>query len=396
MNFRPLCSLFAVAATLLGLAGCERAATATKASVEGPASAAAASADPTRITATPELMERIRVGEATWAAVGASVSVAAHIEVDETRVARVGSPVMGRVNGLAVREGQDVTRGQVLATITSTGLSDAQLVLLKALSQTQVATRAVERAQVLLKADVIGSAELQRREAELTQAQAELAAARDQLRLLGMPDEAIEALESSRKMNSVSRVVATMSGTVLERHIAMGQVIQPADTVFEIADLSNVWMVADVPEPNAGTLRIGQAVEANIAALPGEVFRGKLTFVSSTVNPETRTVRVRMDVDNRNRRLKPSMLATMVVRDPLSRQRVVPNASVVRDEGLDYVFVQVAATEFQLRPVKLGMEQEGRRVLEDGVGNADKIVIDGAFHLNNERRRRALRGSDGG
>src|SRR5262249_47796470 len=155
------------------------------------------------------------------------------VEVDETRITRVGSPVMGRITDLAIREGQEVRRGQLLAMVNSTGLSEAQLAFLKALSQRQVAQRAVERAQVLLKADVIGSAELQRREAELAQASAELDAARDQLMLLGMPAEAIAALKKTRSINSVSRVIASMDGTVLDRKVTLGQVVQPADTVFE-------------------------------------------------------------------------------------------------------------------------------------------------------------------
>ena len=158
-----------------------------------------------------------------WDQVGASITTPARVEADETRVTRVGTPVIGRIIDLAVREGQEVQKGQLLALVNSTGLSEAQLTFLKALSQKQVAQRAVERAQVLLKADVIGSAELQRRDAELAQASAELAVAHDQLMLLGMPMEATATLEKTRIIHSVSRVVASMAGTVLGRKITVGQ-----------------------------------------------------------------------------------------------------------------------------------------------------------------------------
>src|SRR5690348_12297821 len=105
-------------------------------------SASTAPVDPTRITATGTLLERIKLGEPAWADVGASLTVAARMEVDETRVTRVGSPVMGRISSLAVREGQDVQRGQLLALLNSTGLSGGQLQLLKAITQRQVAQRA--------------------------------------------------------------------------------------------------------------------------------------------------------------------------------------------------------------------------------------------------------------
>jgi cobalt-zinc-cadmium efflux system membrane fusion protein len=317
------------------------------------------------------------------------------VEVDENRVTRVGSPVMGRVNSLGAREGEDVRQGQLLAQLNSTGLSDGQLALLKALSQKQVAQRAVERARILLDNAVIGSAELQRRESELAQASAELDAARDQLEVLGMPADAVAELERTRALNSISRVVASMDGTVLARKATIGQMIQPADTIFEVADLSAVWLVADVPEQLAGDLKAGYSVEAEVAALPGRVFRGALSFVSATVNPETRTVRVRMDVANPDRKLKPAMLATMVLRNQLEKKQVVPSTAVVREDDQEHLFVQVDEDTFVLRKVVLGEEQGGKRVLIEGIRPDERIVVDGAFHLNNERRRLALRSSEG-
>jgi cobalt-zinc-cadmium efflux system membrane fusion protein len=373
-------------------AGCNR----QPAADPQPAATKASSADPLEITATPTLLARIRVGELSWTEIGGKLAIPARIEADETRVTRVGSPVMGRILDLAAREGQDVQKGQLLALVNSMGLSEAQLAFLKAVSQKQVAQRAVERAQVLLKADVIGSAELQRREAELAQASAELDVARDQLMLLGMAPEAITTLEKTHQIHSVSRLVASMAGTVLDRKVTLGQTVQPADTAFEIADLSHLWLVADVPERDAGNLTVGQEVEAEVAALPGRAIRGRLAFVSATVNADTRTVRVRMDLPNPDRKFKPAMLATMMLKEQPERKQVLPSAAVVRDGNAEYVFIQRAADTFVLRPVSLDGEFEERRVLLAGVSPGEKIVVDGAFHLNNERRRRAVRGSDDG
>ena len=351
--------------------------------------------NPLEITADANLLTRIKIGQVSTANVGASLTVAGRVEVDENRVTRVGSPVMGRINSLTVREGEDVQQGQLLGLLNSTGLSDGQLNLLKALSQKQVAQRAVERARILVDAAVIGSAELQRREAELAQASAELEAAHDQLALLGMAEDAIAELERTRTLNSVSRVLATMNGTVLARKTTVGQMVQPADTIYEIADLSNVWLVADVPEQLAGNLSRGYRVEAEVSALPGRAFEGVLSFVSATVNPETRTVRVRMDVPNPDRKLKPAMLATMVLRDQMEKKVVVPSTAVVREDDQEHLFIQVDEDTFVLRKVTLGEEHNGKRVLLDGVRPDEHIVVDGAFHLNNERRRQALRGSEG-
>ncbi|MGE0448475.1 MAG: efflux RND transporter periplasmic adaptor subunit [Vicinamibacterales bacterium] len=350
--------------------------------------------NPLEITATDSLKERLKLGEPSWTTVGITQTVAARIEVDQRRVTRVGSPVMGRIMQLAVEQGEAVRKGDILALLNSTELSDSQLDFLRALSAKQLAERAVERAVILLKSDVIGAAELQRREAELAQASAELDAARDQLELMGMPPTAIDNLQKNRQLNSVARIVASMNGTVLERRLTLGQVVQPADTAFEIADLSSLWLQADVPEQSAGNLRVGTRVEAVVAALPGVKIEGALSFVSSTVNPETRTVRVRMDLPNPDRRLKPAMLATVTLKDQPERQQVIPTTAVVRDENTEYVFVQVGEDRYVLRQVSLGAEVDGQRVLVDGVKEGEKILVDGAFHLNNERRRQLLRNSD--
>lgn len=388
MNTRRNVPALLTVGMLVLLSGCGKA-------IEPAVQADSPPPDPMEIKIDSTLASRVKAGEVEWATVGASFMVAGRVEVDENRTTRVGSPVMGRITSLTAVEGQDVKDGQMLATILSTGLSEAQLGFLKALSQKTVAQRAVDRAQVLLKADVIGSAELQRREAELSEAGATLDAARDQLIQLGMPAEAIEELRKTRAMNSISRIVASMDGTVMERKVTVGQVVQPADTIYEIADLSQVWMVADVPEANAGNLKVGQLVEATIAALPGVVITGKLSFVSATVDRETRTVMVRMNVPNRDKKLKPAMLATMELKEHTERQQVVPVSSVVRDDNRECLFVQRDEETFVLREVKVGAEYGGRRVLLEGIRPGERIVLDGAFHLNNERRRRAVRGAEG-
>jgi membrane fusion protein, heavy metal efflux system len=349
--------------------------------------------NPLEVKVSPSLLSQIKIGEPNWSQVADTLHVAGRVEADATRQARVGSPVKGRVTDLAVMEGQHVKRGEVLATLYSTDLSDAQFNFIKAVSQQQLSQRAAERGKQLVDADVIGSAELQRRQAELQQANAEVAALRQQLASLGMSDPAIRELESTRKLNSTYQVLATISGTVLERSVTIGQIIQPAEVAFLVADLSNLWLVADVPEQNAGDIRIGKTVEAEIPAFPDEKIRGRLSFVSATVNPETRTVRVRMNLPNPHGRYKPAMLATVVLEDRPQREKTLPSTAIVRENDKDYVFVQTAPDKFLLRPVSLGNEYGDKRVVEDGLDTGEKVVLDGAFHLNNERKRMALEGA---
>ncbi|MFM9972551.1 MAG: efflux RND transporter periplasmic adaptor subunit [Burkholderiales bacterium] len=355
-----------------------------------PAEKPALARDPLAIEVSAELLTRLTLGSPELGQVRETLRVPGRIEADETRLARVGSPVSGRITDLAAAVGQEVKRGQILATINSTELSTAQLAYLKALSQRGLAARAATRAQLLLDADVIGSAELQRRQAELVQTEAEANASRDQLKVLGMSETAIEKLSSSGTITSRTQIVSSISGTVIERKVTEGQVVQPADGVFLIADLSRVWVVADVPEQNASAVRIGESVQADIPGLDNQRLQGTISFVSPTVNPETRTIRARMEIANPARDFKPAMLAAVLMRGALQSSLVIPTAAIVREDNRDYVFVQSGSATFQLREVKLGIEYEGRRVVQDGLRSSDAIVVDGAFHLNNERKRRAL------
>ena len=134
----------------------------------------------------------------------------------------------------------------------------------------------------------------------------------------------------------------------------------------------------------------------SVPALPNLVIEGRLTFVSATVNAATRTVQVRIEVPNADRKLKPAMLATMSLETKPERRMVVPAAAVVREENVAHVFVQQQQTNtFLLRKITVDREADGNRVSIQGVEPGERIITEGAFHLNNERRRRALRGQEG-
>jgi cobalt-zinc-cadmium efflux system membrane fusion protein len=350
--------------------------------------------DANTITLDEHLRQRVRVALPEFRDVSSELTVPARVEVNATQTSKIGAPVLGRVTQVLVEEGEEVREGQKLAVLYSTGLNDAQLDFLKALSQKQVAERAVARARTLLDAGVIGSAEMQRREAELLQFTAELEAAREELALLGMPPDAILELERTRSLKSVAWVISNRDGTVIHRRAAVGQVVQPADTLFEIADLSSVWVVADVPEKEIGHISIGLPASVEFDAIPGWRISAKLTFVSPLVNPETRTVVVRVELENTQRRLKPAMLASMTFHGHPKRMLCLPQESIVREDSAEYVFVRTDAHKFSRIPVStIAAGRFGRAVLEPDLAGKE-VIVAGAFHLNNELRRRNVRGLD--
>jgi cobalt-zinc-cadmium efflux system membrane fusion protein len=355
--------------------------------------AVAPAADPSMVIPAEELLAQLKLAEVGKRPLAETLRVAGRIDFDEQRLARIGATVTGRVTQIDALLGQEVHKGEVLARLNSSELSSQQLAYLKARAQLELNRRNAERAKALFDADVIGAAELQRRESEYQISVAETRAAADQLQLLGVSAASIDRLGKAGKVDSVTPVTATLDGVVVERKLAQGQVVQPADSLFVVADLSRLWAVAQVPEQQVALVRTGQSVSIEVPALGNEKLVGKLIFVGQTIDPETRTVLVRTELDNRDGRLKPAMLASMLIEAKPVERLVVPAAAVVRENDEDHVFVAEGEKEFRLVKVKLGAEHEGYRAVQTGLKGGERIVVEGAFHLNNERNRKEMEGA---
>ena len=369
-------TFIALLTSLLLITGCKK---------SQPSSATQTAQDPNLVMANESLLAQIKISEVSQSDVSDILRVAGQIDFDEQALTRIGASVTGRVTQINAQLGNEVKKGDTLALINSSELSNSQLAYLKARSEKEFHRRTVQRAKTLFQADVISAAELQRRESEYEVASAQTRAAQDQLRVLGVNLKAMEELATTGSIDSVASVMATIKGVVVERKVTTGQVVQPADVLFTVADLSRVWAVAQVPEQQVAQVKVGQSVRIEVPALQNEQLLGKLIYVGQTVNPETRTVLVRTELDNTSGRLKPSMLASMLIESTPKKQLVIPISAVVREQDADYVFVQEKPGVFRLKPVRLTSEHNGQRVVLDGLSQGVKIVSDGAFHLNNHR-----------
>ena len=369
-----LCSVFALSA-------CK------KASVQ---EASNSDADVMRVIAPDSLQAQLQITDVASQEVSDALRVAGQIDFDEQALTRIGSSVTGRVTQIQATLGQIVDKGDTLALINSSELSGAQLSYLRARSERELHRRNMARAKTLFEADVISAAEFQRRESEFEIASAETRAAQDQLRVLGVSPKSIENLANTGTIDSVASVMATIKGVVVERKVAAGQVVQASDVLFAVADLSRVWAVAQVPEQQVGQVKVGQSVSIEVPALGNEKLEGKLIYVGQTVNPESRTVLVRTALDNKSGRLKPSMLASMLIESTPVKRLVVPATAVVRQDDTDHVFVEEADKRYRLTPVTLAAEHSGQRVVLDGLKPGIRIVSEGAFHLNNHRNLKEM------
>ena len=346
--------------------------------------------DPNLVELSIELQEKVQLVKVGQAEIREVLHIPGSVQVDEQRIARIGAPVTGRISEIEAVLGQQVKQGQSLATLNSTELAQNQLIYIKALQQIDLQSKAVERARMLLDADVISKAEVQRRESELSAVQAELNAASNQLQVLGMSPQGIAKLSKANQMHALSTVSARISGTVISRKINLGQVVQPADELFVVADLSRVFAVAEVPERQIDAIEIGQEVNIEVPALHQSAIKGKLIYVGDVVNPQTRTVTVRSEIDNHTKTLKPDMLVSMLVQSKPLPKLAIPVQSVVRENDKDHVFVQVAPNKYRLREVTLGAEYQSMVAIVNGLEEGEVVVSDGAFHVNNERKRKEL------
>lgn len=349
-----------------------------------------AAKDPLEIIITPIIQGQIKIAKADKAEISEAVNVPGRIEVQQNRLAKIGSPVTGRVSDIQVSLGQIVKSGQILAKVNSVELTQTQLIFIKAKQQIGLKTKAVVRAKLLFEADVISKAEMQRIEAELDSVTAEFDATEDQLEILGMTKAAIQKLSNSSTVNSYSDVTSRIAGIVISKHVNIGQVVQPADELFSVADLNHLWAVAEVPEQQAAFIQKDQEVAIDIPALDDKRVKGKIIYVGDIVNPETRTVLIRTEIDNSNQMLKPDMLITVTVQSKKVSKLAVSLAAVVRENDRSYVFAQTGPNKFRLREIEVGSRDGNMISILSGITIGETIVVDGAFHLNNERKKKEL------
>jgi cobalt-zinc-cadmium efflux system membrane fusion protein len=312
------------------------------------------------------------------------------VQPNQRNMADITTLVRGRVVEVYADLGQEVKANAPLAILYSSELGLAQSAYLKAKAKLNVAEQSYSRAQFLLEEKVIGEAEAQRRQAELLSSQAEFNEAHDRLKLLGMTNEEFRRLERSREIRSVVPIVAPFAGRVIGRKLTRGEVVETTENLFVIADLSEVWVLANIPEKDIPFVHAihasgGMHADVRVNAYPGEVFKGAITYVGDVLDPSTRTMQLRLELSNSDGRLKPEMFATVRLYSESQPDRLaVPEAALQRDQGRTFVFVQRNATEYEVRDVQVGESNGTVTSILTGLNEGEHIVTHGAFILKSE------------
>lgn len=312
------------------------------------------------------------------------------VRPNQRAVADITTLVRGRVVDVYVDLGQQVEANALLAILYSSELGLAQSAYLKAKARLHVAEQAYGRAKFLLQEKVIGEAEAQRRQAELLSMQAEAHEARDHLKLLGMDDEEFRRLDKSREIRSHVPIVAPFAGRIIGRNLTRGEVVETTEKLFVVADLSEVWVQANVPERDIPFVHSvhasgGTQAEVRVNAYPKELFKGTITYVGDVLDPATRTMQLRLELSNADGRLKPEMFATIrLSSEPQPDRLAVPETALQRDQDRIFVFVQRDAETYEVRDVQIGESNGTFTTILGGLSEGDPVVTHGAFVLKSE------------
>ena len=322
---------------------------------------------------------------------GESSSLLGELGVNQNAYAEVSAPMMARVVSLRAIEGQRVTAGDALAALESGELAKARGDLATAEARRDLARRTLERKRGLNEEQIVPAREVQEAEHEMVAADAQVRAAQAGLSALGAPDRPADGNSSSSLI-----LRSPIAGVVLERTLALGQTADPSKPLFRIGDLSTLWLTVHAFERDAVRLTRGASARITFAAIPGRTFQGPVALIGQSVDPDSRTVNVRIDLPNRDGMLRPGMSATAWL--PVGEQGImlaVPAAAVQRVRDRWCVFIPKDDRTFEIRPIGRGRDIAGEVEILSGVRAGEPIVVDGAFLLKAETERSA-EGEHGG
>ena len=301
------------------------------------------------------------------------------ITYDANRVSHVGPRTEGRIVRIGADVGNRVRGGAVLAILESPEIGQLRAEEREAESLLRIARENYAREKRLEAQGISSRKELLDAEADLRRAEAAVRSGIEKLRVLGA---------TGRGSGGQYALTAPFAGVVVARDASLGEMANPADQLFTVANLSRVWIELDIYERDLARVRPGQTVEVSTAAYQGRNFPGTIVYVSDVVDPQKRTVRARVEIPNPSGALRPGMFATALIQvgggGPPTI--VVPQSAVQEIEGRPVVFVAGARRgEFQATPVEVGeATEDGRIIILSGLKPGDHIVVTGAFALRSE------------
>jgi membrane fusion protein, copper/silver efflux system len=315
--------------------------------------------------------KRLLLGARTITAINApfvkTIHAVGQVAIDERRMQHVHTKIQGWIEHLhAGAVGETVRRGDPLLTIYSPELLASQREYLVALDQR--ARVAASEPGVVADADRL------------------VDSAKRRLLLQDMSEAQIAELATTREAQKIVTLYSPVSGTITGRNVSHGERIESATSLLDIADLEQVWVLAEVYESELPFVKDGQEATITLSYLPGRTFSGRVSLVSPLVNAATRTVQVRVELDNRDLALRPGMFANVEVRADLGRRLSVPTDAVLRSGARNIVFVSPSEGAFEPREVELGLELSDRWEITKGLKGGESVLAAANFFVDAESK----------
>ncbi len=308
------------------------------------------------------------------------------IAFNDDKSVQVFPTYAGKISEVFSDVGRDVEKGQPLYAVDSPDLLQAESTLISAASVRELTTRALDRARQLFEVQGISQKDLQQAISDQQSAEGAYKAARDAVRIFGKSESQIDVLIANRHIDASLLVRSPISGRVVSRNAAPGTLTQPgtAPAPFTVADISLLWMLANVPESDVPMLRTGQPVEVRLMAYPDRLFQGKITNIGAAVDPGTHRVLVRSEVQDAKHELRPGMLANFVIQaGEAKRSPAVPLDGIVREgDGTMTAWVTTDRHRFFKRTVTLGLQQDGVYQILTGLMPGEIVASEGAIFLS--------------
>jgi membrane fusion protein, heavy metal efflux system len=330
----------------------------------------------------------LKIGPLGWREFAILKTAVGAIDFNENLLVQVFSQYPGKIQKAFFNAGDDVKQGETLFTIDSPDLLQAESTLLASAGVLELQKRTLARLSMLLKAGGSAQKDVDQATSDEQTAEGNFKAAQNSVRIFGKTDEEIDRIVSERKVDSTLLVPSPISGKVVARNAAPGFLTQPgnAPAPFLIADLSTMWMVANVIETDAPAYKLGQEVEVRVPAHPDKVFKGHVTTLGAMIDPNSHRQLVRSEIGDPEHLLRSGMFASFVIRvgEPV-RSLAVPAEGVVREgDGTMTVWVTTDSRRFLKRTVKIGLQQDGWTQILEGLSPGETVVTEGAVFLSNK------------
>lgn len=342
---------------------------------------------------------RIRVAPVQERALPGVITTTGQVDFNQDRLAHVSPRVRGRVHRVEATLGDEVQAGQTLAVIDSIELGRAKSAFFRAKVQLDLARQTLEREAGLLEDRITSEQAVAEVRAAAARARAVYQSARQELRLLGLSDREIDNASADDPSAALFPLSSSIEGTVVEKEVSQGEVVSPERKLFTVADLSQIWIWIDVYERDLARVHLEDDVTVRVEAFPDRTFEGKIAYVRSQVDADTRTARARIDVTNAEGLLRPGMFASVTVTDPhgaggeeTPQTLVVPSGAIQRDGEEHIAFVPDGENRYERRELRLGRRTDDYVEVIEGLSAGESVVVEGTFLLKSEAAKERMGG----